>query len=174
MSAFPEIQPRDVLDRLMELARFTGRGPGVTRLMYDEAWCAAHRWLSGEAKALGLAATADWAGNLFFHPPALEAGRLDQPALMVGSHLDSVKQGGRLDGAYGVIAGLLTALAHAGRPGLPVVGTSGTAARRLAVVTARARSLPALMCGTTEAMLAKLTVTSRPPSRSAIAGALPL
>jgi allantoate deiminase len=114
-----EIHSRDVLDRIAALARFTGHGAGVTRLSYDEAWCAAHRWLADEARALGLAATPDWAGNLYLHAPDVAPGR---EVLLVGSHLDSVKQGGRLDGAYGVIAGLLAAVAHAGRPGLPVVG----------------------------------------------------
>lgn len=114
-----DIQPRDVLDRIAALARFTGHGPGVTRLTYDEAWCAAHRWLADEARALGLAATPDWAGNLYLHPRDVAPGR---EVLLVGSHLDSVKAGGRLDGAYGVIAGLLAAGAHIGRSGLPVVG----------------------------------------------------
>jgi allantoate deiminase len=118
----PTIAPQDVTGRLAELARFTGHGAGVTRLVYDEAWCAAHRWLSAEAKAGGLAATSDWAGNLYLHDPAIEPGRIDQRVLMVGSHLDSVKHGGTLDGAYGTIAGLVVALASRGAPGLPVVG----------------------------------------------------
>src|SRR5262245_37288015 len=120
--AAPVIEAHDVIDRLAELARFTGHGEGITRLVYDEAWCAAHRWLTSEARAGGLAATSDWAGNLYFHDPRVEPGRIDQRVLMVGSHLDSVKHGGRLDGAYGTIAGLLVAHASRGAPGLPVVG----------------------------------------------------
>ncbi|MBI3538706.1 MAG: Zn-dependent hydrolase [Candidatus Eisenbacteria bacterium] len=118
----PAIAAHDVTDRLAELARFTGRGAGVTRLVYDEAWCAAHRWLASEARAMGLAATADWAGNLYLHDPAVKPGHAAPPVLMVGSHLDSVKHGGRLDGAYGTIAGLLVAHASRGMAGLPVVG----------------------------------------------------
>src|SRR5262245_58432825 len=120
--AAPVIEAHDVIDRLAELARFTGHGEGITRLVYDEAWCAAHRWLTSEARAGGLAATSDWAGNLYFHDPRVEPGRIDQRVLMVGSHLDSVKHGGKLDGAYGTIAGLVVALACRGAPGLPVVG----------------------------------------------------
>jgi allantoate deiminase len=119
MPAASDLQPRDVLDRIAALARFTGHGPGVTRLAYDEAWCAAHRWLADEARALGLAATPDWAGNLYLHPRDVGPGH---EVLLVGSHLDSVKQGGRLDGAYGVVAGLHAALTDAASGGLPVVG----------------------------------------------------
>jgi len=117
-----EFTAADVLGRLENLARFSAGGPGVTRLAYDSAWCDAHRWLAGQAKSLGLAATADWAGNLFFHDPALQPGPKAPPVLLVGSHLDSVMHGGRYDGAYGTIAGLLLAAANRGRAGLPVVG----------------------------------------------------
>jgi allantoate deiminase len=118
-------EPMDAarFDALLErLAGFSAPGAGVTRLPYDEAWCAAHRWLAGEARARGLAATADAAGNLFLHDPGLGAGDLSRPVLLVGSHLDSVRDGGRYDGAYGVIAGLVLATEHRGRPGVPVVG----------------------------------------------------
>ncbi|MGH7731846.1 MAG: hydantoinase/carbamoylase family amidase [Candidatus Eiseniibacteriota bacterium] len=117
-----EITASDIVGRLERLARFGADGPGVTRLAYDDAWCGAHRWLASEAASLGLAATADWAGNLLLHDPALAPGRTDTPVILIGSHLDSVVRGGRYDGAYGTIAGLLIAAAHRGRPGLPVVG----------------------------------------------------
>jgi allantoate deiminase len=112
----------DLLGRLDQLARLSAPGPGVTRLAYDDAWCRAHRWLAAEADALGLAATPDWAGNLFFHDPALAPGRGGPPVILIGSHLDSVVGGGRYDGAYGTLAGLLIAAASRGAPGLPVVG----------------------------------------------------
>ena len=67
-------------------------------------------------------ATADSAGNQCFHDASVRAGDLARPVLLVGSHLDSVRQGGRHDGAYGVIAGLVLAAEHRKRPGLPVVG----------------------------------------------------
>ena len=111
------------LDHLLsELARFTAPGAGVTRLAYDFHWLEAHRWLRAEAAARGLAATADAAGNLLFHDPSWAPGERSRPVLAVGSHLDSVREGGRYDGAYGTIAGLLLAARHRGRPGPPVVG----------------------------------------------------
>jgi allantoate deiminase len=93
-------------EKLDRLAAFTAPGPGVTRLVYDDAWCEAHLWLQAEARALGLAATCDAIGNLWLHDPALPAGA---SVIAVGSHLDSVKRGGRFDGAYGTIAALLLA-----------------------------------------------------------------
>lgn len=111
------------LETLLEsLACFTSGGPGVTRFTYDDAWCDAHRWISEEARVRGLAATPDAAGNLLLHDPALTPGDLSRPVLMVGSHLDSVRHGGKYDGAYGTIAGLMIAARHRGRGGLPVVG----------------------------------------------------
>lgn len=110
----------DLTDRLAALSRFGADAAGVTRLVYDAAWCDAHAWLRNEAKALGLAATTDWAGNLLFHAPDVKPGA--RQALLVGSHLDSVVRGGRLDGAYGATAGLLIAASLAGKTATPVIG----------------------------------------------------
>jgi allantoate deiminase len=107
---------------LEALARFGGEGTGVTRRVYDDAWCDAHRWLANQARTLGLAATADAAGNLFFHDPSVRPGDLARPVILVGSHLDSVECGGRFDGALGVVAALLAAVEHRAARGLPVVG----------------------------------------------------
>jgi allantoate deiminase len=116
-----EVAERTLSETLDRLARFTGEGPGVTRLVYDAAWREAHRWLRERATALGLAATLDAAGNLFFHDPALKPGD-DVRALFVGSHLDSVVNGGRFDGAYGAVSGMLIAAELRGAGPLPVVG----------------------------------------------------
>ncbi|MNS52612.1 hypothetical protein D3C72_853330 [compost metagenome] len=59
------------------------------------------------------------------------------------------------------------------RPASSMVGTSGSTLERLAVVTASARSLPALMCGSTGVSVSKDMVTC-PPSRSVVSGPLPL
>jgi allantoate deiminase len=110
----------DLTRRLADLARFGADGGGVTRLVYDAAWCDAHAWFRRQAADLGLVATSDWAGNLLFHPPAVKPG--DRQALLVGSHLDTVVRGGRLDGAYGAVTGLLIAASLAGRTNTPVIG----------------------------------------------------
>ncbi len=70
-------------------------------------------WLRGRMQAAGLEARADEINNVFGRLPGSSA-----PWLLVGSHTDTVPSGGRLDGAYGVIAALetLRALAESGHP----------------------------------------------------------
>jgi len=76
-------------------------GKGITRPSFSDADMQARAWLLDQMKALGLEARLDGAANVI--------GRwacADGPAVMVGSHLDSVPMGGALDGALGVLAGL--------------------------------------------------------------------
>ena len=87
-----------VLERLDELYTIGG-GPGANRphpsSAEDEAFELAERWMA-EA---GLAVETDAAGNLL--------GRTgEHPDVWVGSHLDTVPQGGRFDGALGVVAAI--------------------------------------------------------------------
>ncbi len=113
------IEPAVLTDTLVRLGRFSAPGPGVTRLAYDDAWCDAQRWLAEQARELGLAATPDAAGNLFFHPPELAPG---SRVVLVASHLDTVREGGLYDGAFGAVCGLFAAADLAGSGALPVVG----------------------------------------------------
>ena len=78
-------------------------GPGWTRPSYSDLESKAHDLIEAEASALGLDVTRDAAGNLF----ARMAGQ-DRiaPALYMGSHLDTVSQGGAFDGQAGVIGAL--------------------------------------------------------------------
>jgi N-carbamoyl-L-amino-acid hydrolase len=79
-----------------------GRTPegGVSRPSWSDADMQARRWLLDRIVAAGLTPRVDAAGNIL--------GRWQQggPAVLVGSHLDSVPNGGTLDGALGVLAGL--------------------------------------------------------------------
>lgn len=82
-----------------------GRDPsgGWTRPAYGPDECKAHDWLASEAQAAGATVRQDAAGNLI----ARLAGRShDRPAIAIGSHLDTVRQGGAFDGVIGVLAGL--------------------------------------------------------------------
>jgi N-carbamoyl-L-amino-acid hydrolase len=84
------------------LSRF-GRNPegqGITRSCWSPAHEQARAWLIGKMKEAGLEPRVDPAGNTF--------GRLGGagPTVMTGSHIDTVPQGGPLDGALGVLAGL--------------------------------------------------------------------
>ena len=74
---------------------------GVTRLGYTAVEDEMHRRFADLARALGGTVETDLAGNSYaFLAPAKEY-------VLIGSHLDSVIQGGRYDGVAGVMAGLL-------------------------------------------------------------------
>ena len=79
-----------------------GRTPegGVSRPSWSPADLEARRWLTSRIAAAGLTARVDAAGNIFGH------WQLGNPVVMVGSHIDSVPNGGMFDGALGVLAGL--------------------------------------------------------------------
>jgi beta-ureidopropionase / N-carbamoyl-L-amino-acid hydrolase len=87
-----------------ELSRF-GATPegGVDRPALGEAHLAARAWLRQRIQADGLELRLDQAGN---HLAFLGCGPQGAPALLLGSHLDSVPDGGRFDGALGVLAAL--------------------------------------------------------------------
>jgi N-carbamoyl-L-amino-acid hydrolase len=78
-------------------------GVGVTRDAYGPGERMAHALLRGEAAALGLETAADPAGNLLMVLPGADRAA---KRVVLGSHLDSVAQGGNFDGAAGVLAGL--------------------------------------------------------------------
>jgi N-carbamoyl-L-amino-acid hydrolase len=104
--------------RLFELAHYgaTGRG-GVCRLALSPEEIGARAALVDWGRQFGLKPAVDAAGNLFL---TLE-GRAPQLApLLIGSHIDSQPNGGRYDGAYGVVAALEAAQAIAEHPILPL------------------------------------------------------
>ena len=78
----------------------TGDG-GVNRPTFSEAHLAARRWFREQIENAGFEFRTDGAGN---HSAFLACGIDKAPALLLGSHLDSVPNGGRFDGALGVIA----------------------------------------------------------------------
>jgi allantoate deiminase len=134
MGYFPQrpMTPDTILaPRLQELlasfAGFTSSSPGVTRLVYGEAWCRAHVWLAEQARSLGLTASPDAFGNLYFHPASIAPGQLERSVLLIGSHLSTAVGDGPLNGAYGVLSALLVTAALQSRRALPVVGFASCA-----------------------------------------------
>ena len=91
-----------------DIRSLTFDGVGVTRASYGEGENKAAQYLEDFAVKEGLAVHRDRAGNLVFSDP--EDARA-QPAVWVGSHIDSVPQGGNYDGLAGVVAGLLVQVA---------------------------------------------------------------
>ena len=76
---------------------------GVNRPTFSEAHLAARKWYREEIKRSGLEFRTDGAGN---HSAVLTFERSNVPTILLGSHLDSVPNGGRFDGALGVVAAL--------------------------------------------------------------------
>lgn len=95
------------------LARATRRGRGIMRDSYGAGEQAAHDIVRSAASEVGLEIRIDAIGNLFMTLPGRDR---DAPGILMGSHLDSVPQGGNYDGAAGVVAGVaaLSALRRAG------------------------------------------------------------
>jgi N-carbamoyl-L-amino-acid hydrolase len=92
--------------RLTELARFGALpGGGVTRSCWGPAYEQARAWLLGEIRGAGLTGWVDGAGNVF-GGTGVDRLSAERPAVVTGSHIDTVPEGGTLDGALGVIAGL--------------------------------------------------------------------
>jgi hydantoinase/carbamoylase family amidase len=107
----PEIDAARVIADLRELDRRTGGPDGARRVCWGPEWAEARAFLGELLDQIGLAPEIDEAGNLWAY---LEGGR--EPALGVGSHIDSVPEGGWLDGALGTMAavGVLRAWAGSG------------------------------------------------------------
>lgn len=99
-----EIDGTRLWNSLTELAQIggTARG-GVRRLALTDADRRGRERFAQWCRDAGMTVRVDAIGNLF----ARRAGADDaQPAVLVGSHLDTQPEGGRFDGAYGVLAGL--------------------------------------------------------------------
>jgi len=96
-----------------ELRQNTTEGRGIRRDAYGKGENFAHRLLARTARSLGLDVECDGALNTYI---TLKGQDRSAPRLIVGSHLDSVPDGGNFDGAAGVISGLaaLAALKSAG------------------------------------------------------------
>ena len=110
----PAIDAERVIADLRELQRRTGDADGAQRLCWGEGWRKARDFLGELLGEIGLEPEVDEAGNAWAYLPG-EA----EPALAVGSHLDSVPNGGWLDGALGVMGALGVLRAWSGAEGRP-------------------------------------------------------
>ena len=92
--------PGSVAASLDELAKIgAGSDGGVTRVAWSPELFAAYAWIGDRMRAIGLEVEVDAAGNLIGRWQ-VGSGR----PVLVGSHLDTVPSGGRLDGVLGVVA----------------------------------------------------------------------
>src|SRR2546426_12486201 len=95
------LQPRRTVDELRELQELTGDENGAQRVAWTDTWERAREWLRAKVAGTGAAESVDAAGNQWF---TLSGG--SDRAVLLGGPIDSVPNGGWLDGALDVMAGL--------------------------------------------------------------------
>lgn len=76
---------------------------GVSRLLYTKEWVEGQHALKEWMESEGLEARFDEIGNLY----GTLKGENTEETVLTGSHVDTVKNGGRYDGAYGIVAGII-------------------------------------------------------------------
>ncbi|WP_256707457.1 Zn-dependent hydrolase [Paenibacillus sp. FSL R7-0337] len=120
----PQVPAGEMLKLLDELAAYSAPGPGVTRLLYTPEWQGVQLFLQERMAGLGLEVRMDQVGNIY---GTLAGSQVSDKVILTGSHIDTVVNGGRYDGAYGVAAAV-TALHY-------LLETFGRPLRTLEVVS---------------------------------------
>ncbi len=111
------LEPGRTVEELRELRELTGNDDGAQRVAWTDTWAQAKGWLSEKLAPLGVEEEVDEAGNQWF-----TLGGGSERALVIGGHIDSVPNGGWLDGALNVMAGVevLRRIAADGSPPVTV------------------------------------------------------
>ncbi len=95
------VSPKRTIAELEELRLLTGDENGAQRLAWTETWQRARNWFSEKLTGLPVERHLDTAGNSW-----ITLRGESEKALLLGGHLDSVPNGGWLDGSLGVLASL--------------------------------------------------------------------
>jgi N-carbamoyl-L-amino-acid hydrolase len=95
------LDPKRTVAELKELRALTGDDNGAQRVAFTPTWSKARQWLRSKLEGIPAEVHNDAAGNLWATLP----GDSDQ-ALLIGGHIDSVPNGGWLDGCLNTIAGV--------------------------------------------------------------------
>ena len=111
------LEPSRTVAELHELQELTGDENGAQRVAWTDTWATAREWLRGKLDGVPVQEEIDQAGNQWF----TLTGESRQ-ALLIGGHIDSVPNGGWLDGCLNVLAGVevLRRIAEDGTPPLTV------------------------------------------------------
>jgi hydantoinase/carbamoylase family amidase len=111
------LQPQRTVAELRELQELTGDDDGAQRVAWTETWERAREWLRGKLAGLPLDEQIDQAGNQWFTLPGAS-----ERELLIGGHIDSVPNGGWLDGCLNLMAGVevMRRLADDGEPAVTV------------------------------------------------------
>src|SRR5881396_2784754 len=94
------LDPKRTVAELEELRGLTGDENGAQRVAWTDTWETAREWLRGKVAETGAAEEIDEAGNQWFTLPGVSG-----EALLIGGHIDSVPNGGWLDGSLNLLAG---------------------------------------------------------------------
>jgi hydantoinase/carbamoylase family amidase len=114
MQSTEGVDHRRAVEELKELAGLTGGPDGARRVAWTEEWVKAREWLAGKLEEIdGVQVERDEAASLWATAPGDS-----EKAVLLGGHMDSVPNGGWLDGALNTVAALevMRALAPRGRP----------------------------------------------------------
>jgi N-carbamoyl-L-amino-acid hydrolase len=107
-----EVDAARAVEGLRELRRRTGDDDGAQRVAWTDTWETARAWLREELAGIeNVTVDTDAAGNLWATLPGAS-----EDSIVIGGHIDSVPNGGWLDGALNVIGGLETLRALAAEP----------------------------------------------------------
>jgi len=111
------LNPQRTIEELKDLRALTGDADGAQRVAWTDTWAKARAWLRKKLEELPVSIETDEAGNVW----ATLKGESDD-AVLIGGHMDSVPNGGWLDGCLNVLAGLevLRRLASEGKPPVTV------------------------------------------------------
>src|SRR3984893_17187447 len=101
MEMAASLNPKRTVAELKELRAFTGDANGAQRVAFTQTWAKARKWLREKLESLPAEIHNDAAGNLWATLP----GQSDK-ALFIGGHIDSVPNGGWLDGCLNTLAGV--------------------------------------------------------------------
>ena len=130
-----QINPKRLMADLRELANFGKYKTGVNRPAFSKEDVAARSWLCKKMSESGLSARIDKYGTVFGRNPKVTR------AVLVGSHSDTVPNGGWLDGSLGVIYGLEIARCFA-EQGTSAVGVDARSEERRVGKECRSRWSP--------------------------------
>src|SRR3954468_9750506 len=111
------LDPKRTVAELKELRSLTGDADGAQRVAFTDIWAKARQWLRAKLAELPVEIHQDEAGNLW----ATLKGKSEK-TLLIGGHMDSVPNGGWLDGCLNVLAGVevLRRIAAEGTPPVTV------------------------------------------------------
>jgi hydantoinase/carbamoylase family amidase len=96
-----QLNPGRTIEELKELRALTSNENGAQRVAFTAIWAQARAWLERKATEVGAEVERDEAGNLW-----ITLRGVSEQALLIGGHIDSVPNGGWLDGSLNTLAGL--------------------------------------------------------------------